>query len=516
MKRLIFTLLVSIAATFYAAADPTWVKDLWYNGGATITWDWVNTKSFNASDFANVKVGDYIQIDILSSTGAIELKSNGVILPGTVQCIQPNGGGEYTYKAYITADMLASLKAHGLLVCGAEFKTNGIKIFNDGTSIPDGAIWAGYTWAPSEDRAWPDDLKLFKQAFEGHTDAKYLYVYHEAGRTNYAINSRTGWNEGSDLILANDGDGLHLNNYIVFKIEDGVLNNLLSNEAFSTVFLQRHDNQDKGGFNITSIVLRSSTSTTFSAQEISEGVKANVLSLNLNAYDYAWTASKSFSLCKDDQVVATSTDGSFNLSYLAPATNLSLKNASSEQIASIDLPQSPSWDLQRPSDVGVAPIGDKTRADLYFYFTIANSEKVVCNLPTVTVSSNDSEISDIVVAPEEGGFSVRIPNAVNITPSSEFYAINEEKTYNFSFTPSYPVAVGDEKNVNNVNGTTETWDVTVSSSTTVSGMEDVAVAPTDAPVEYYNLQGQRVNGELAPGCYIRRQGSSVTKVMIRF
>lgn len=515
MKRLIFTLLVSIAATFYADAEPTHIKDLWWDGSeATITW--VNTKSFNASDFSGVKVGDYIQIDILASRdGAIELKSNGVILPGTVQCIQPNGGGAYTYKAYITADMLASLQTYGLMVCGASFTTNGIKIFNDGTTIPDGAIWAGYTWAPSEDRAWPDDLKLFKQAFEGHTDAKYLYVYHEAGRTNYAINSRTGW-DSSDLILANDGDGLHLNNYIVFKIEDGVLNNLLSNEAFSTVFLQRHDNQDKGGFNITSIVLRSSTSTTFSAQEISEGVKANVLSLNLNAYDYAWTASESFSLCKGDQVVATSTDGSFNLSYLAPATNLSLKNASSEQIASIDLPQSPSWDLQRPSDVGVAPIGDKTRADLYFYFTIANSEKVVCNLPTVTVSSNDSEISDIVVAPEEGGFSVRIPNAVNITPSSEFYAIDEEKTYNFSFTPSYPVAVGDEKNVNNVNGTTETWDVTVSSSTTVSGMEDVAVAPTDAPVEYYNLQGQRVNGELAPGCYIRRQGSSVTKVMIRF
>ncbi|MGN0209740.1 MAG: hypothetical protein ACI391_01330, partial [Muribaculaceae bacterium] len=102
MKRLIFTLLVSIAATFYAAADPTWVKDLWYNGGnaATITWD--DTKFFNASDFSGVKVGDYIQIDILSSTGAIELKSNGVILPGTVQCIQPNDGGKYTYKAYIT------------------------------------------------------------------------------------------------------------------------------------------------------------------------------------------------------------------------------------------------------------------------------------------------------------------------------------------------------------------------------------------------------------------------------
>ncbi len=145
MKRLILTLLVSIAATFYAAAAPTWVKDLWYDGGNEATINWDNTKFFNASDFAGVKVGDYIQIDITSSTGAIELKSNGNILPGTVKCDKPNGGGAYTYKAYITADMLASLQAHGLLVCGDSFVTNGIKIFNDGTTIPDGAIWAGYT-----------------------------------------------------------------------------------------------------------------------------------------------------------------------------------------------------------------------------------------------------------------------------------------------------------------------------------------------------------------------------------
>ena len=44
-----------------------------------------------------------------------------------------------------------------------------------------------------------------------------------------------------------------------------------------------------------------------------------------------------------------------------------------------------------------------------------------------------------------------------------------------------------------------------------SGVEDINV-DEDAPVEYFNLQGQRVNGELTPGIYIRRQGSTVTKV----
>lgn len=37
----------------------------------------------------------------------------------------------------------------------------------------------------------------------------------------------------------------------------------------------------------------------------------------------------------------------------------------------------------------------------------------------------------------------------------------------------------------------------------------------DAPVEYFNLQGMRVQGKLVPGIYIRRQGSEVTKVLVR-
>jgi len=46
-----------------------------------------------------------------------------------------------------------------------------------------------------------------------------------------------------------------------------------------------------------------------------------------------------------------------------------------------------------------------------------------------------------------------------------------------------------------------------------SGIDDV-VAEEDAPVEYYTLQGVRV-AEPTPGLYIRRQGSKVSKVVIR-
>lgn len=47
-----------------------------------------------------------------------------------------------------------------------------------------------------------------------------------------------------------------------------------------------------------------------------------------------------------------------------------------------------------------------------------------------------------------------------------------------------------------------------------SGINDVEIFD-EAPVEFYNLQGVRVDGELTPGLYIRRQGNSASKVLIR-
>ena len=47
-----------------------------------------------------------------------------------------------------------------------------------------------------------------------------------------------------------------------------------------------------------------------------------------------------------------------------------------------------------------------------------------------------------------------------------------------------------------------------------SGVADAAV-DADAAVEYYNLQGVRIQGDLTPGLYIRRQGTSTSKVIIR-
>jgi hypothetical protein len=51
-----------------------------------------------------------------------------------------------------------------------------------------------------------------------------------------------------------------------------------------------------------------------------------------------------------------------------------------------------------------------------------------------------------------------------------------------------------------------------------AGVKTVTVAEdnTDAPVQYFNLNGIRVNGDnLTPGLYIRRQGTKASKVIIR-
>jgi hypothetical protein len=47
----------------------------------------------------------------------------------------------------------------------------------------------------------------------------------------------------------------------------------------------------------------------------------------------------------------------------------------------------------------------------------------------------------------------------------------------------------------------------------VTGIEDIEGAAADAPVEYYNLQGVRVANP-TNGIYVRRQGKTVTKVML--
>lgn len=49
-----------------------------------------------------------------------------------------------------------------------------------------------------------------------------------------------------------------------------------------------------------------------------------------------------------------------------------------------------------------------------------------------------------------------------------------------------------------------------------AAIEGIEIDSANAPVEFYNLNGVRVNGDsLAPGIYIRRQGNDVKKILVR-
>lgn len=50
-----------------------------------------------------------------------------------------------------------------------------------------------------------------------------------------------------------------------------------------------------------------------------------------------------------------------------------------------------------------------------------------------------------------------------------------------------------------------------------AGVDGIEVDGSEAaPVEYYNLNGIRVNGDsFAPGIYIKRQGRKTTKILVR-
>ncbi|MEE0980007.1 MAG: hypothetical protein UH625_11460, partial [Muribaculaceae bacterium] len=63
-------------------------------------------------------------------------------------------------------------------------------------------------------------------------------------------------------------------------------------------------------------------------------------------------------------------------------------------------------------------------------------------------------------------------------------------------------------------GTLQISTITITCDKKLSGVEDVIDSDNNAPVEFFNLQGVRVENP-ENGLYIRRQGNKVSKVIIR-
>lgn len=106
----------------------------------------------------------------------------------------------------------------------------------------------------------------------------------------------------------------------------------------------------------------------------------------------------------------------------------------------------------------------------------------------VTIVSESWTTSDPEVAVVDGG----VVNAVGEGSATVTYTVVDDK--GCPYVISCDVFVSGEAGINNVEADDD----------------------SDAPVEYYNLNGVRVNsGALAPGLYIKRQGAHVTKVIVR-
>ena len=87
-----------------------------------------------------------------------------------------------------------------------------------------------------------------------------------------------------------------------------------------------------------------------------------------------------------------------------------------------------------------------------------------------------------------------------------------------SFSSGYVWTPGEDTNIFMLENTAESGMVAftyvkVVYSTTQTGIDDIN-SDLDAPVEYFNLNGVRV-ADPADGLFIRRQGSKVSKVVVK-
>lgn len=146
-------------------------------------------------------------------------------------------------------------------------------------------------------------------------------------------------------------------------------------------------------------------------------------------------------------------------------------------------------------------------------------------LPSVGVSMERSGATFSAVVTVNGYFSFAKKlasdwNALNVDGNR--YGLGADGTIGLN-QPVVISQINDPKAIGLSAGTpkgsyriTVDWnDMSVTLSDPTSGIDAPEAEDADAPVEYYNLQGLRVEQPLTPGLYIRRQGNSVTKVLVK-
>lgn len=187
MKK-IFLFMCLMATTVITSATDVWT------GEKAILWN--NTLKIEATQFADMKVGDKLVVDFKDATGkVIELHSNNTMLPGT-RFAHSIYNDQSNVEVFATPTMIEYLQEYGLEVCGEGFTATKVWYGDGKESIDDLTVWSGFFWMAS----WTT-LEITKNCFEGvdWSKIKAIRFISEANRTDYNINILTKWDEGGKL-----------------------------------------------------------------------------------------------------------------------------------------------------------------------------------------------------------------------------------------------------------------------------------------------------------------------------
>lgn len=138
------------------------------------------------------------------------------------------------------------------------------------------------------------------------------------------------------------------------------------------------------------------------------------------------------------------------------------------------------------------------------------------NTVTISVKENGYKLSKIVF--DQGTAAQSNYAAITVTPETNLDGEagnwnNTTKTWTAPATGIVNQVKFNSTATGRLGGFTVTY---VEDNNATAGIGYIDTDNTDAPVEYYNLQGVRISADnLTPGIYIRRQGSEVSKVLVR-
>lgn len=212
-----------------------------FTGSQYVTWG--QGLQIAASQFASAQAGNELVVTFTGASDGIEFKvmnENFDHLAGSRSAAWINGDGNIT----VVLTNVDLLKTYGLEIIGNNFTVTKVEL-NEGSELPEGTIWKGLFWMDD----W-STLEIYADAYK-HLDLtklRAIYFYSEAGRTDYVLNFKRGW-EGDEHI-ASQGDMEMTNDYAKLVVTDAVRTHLNA----AGVLMIQCNKEGGAAFNFTSIV----------------------------------------------------------------------------------------------------------------------------------------------------------------------------------------------------------------------------------------------------------------------